>query len=220
MQQTFPPFELRADPATLDGLRAGLTGFAFGGRTGQTWLRGDGGQIWAVTVNQRDLQFKFEVFALAIDTTQALRARIAAWKPPSLSDDVPEIVRRLMSVRPVAPTPTTEFEPWPFGVWRTDVLRRVEFIIEDVDVGPTFGSAPNSQDAARPGEIPQVASAACEVAAGLLFTGDNGQRLLVGVDWMPFNLVFTHDAAEIDQYIASCEAIEIAEYSQRFSAPI
>ena len=200
LQHVFPPLELRADEATFHGLRVGLTGFSFGGPSGQTWLRGNQNQVLAVNVNQRDLQFKFEVFALAIDTLEVETARLSAWNSA------------------ITPSPPTQFEPWPFDDWRTDVLRRVEFIIEGVDVENALGTGPhNLHSATRPGEAPQNASATCEVAAGLLFTGDNGQRLLIGVDWMPFDLVFTRDAVEIDQFISSCETVEIADYARRFA---
>jgi hypothetical protein len=49
----------------------------------------------------------------------------------------------------------------------------------------------------------------------LLFTDPEHRRFLIGVDWLPLNMVVTIDAAAIDEYVAACEAIELATYVQR-----
>jgi hypothetical protein len=160
----------------------------------------------------RSLQFKFEVFTLTIRSMEDQRARWAAWKPPQLPADVPEGWRKLFSTKPPIPEPPTVFTPWPFGTWRVDVLRRVEYIIEDVDVGPTVGDNPNMQAPARPGEVPAEAAAACDVGVGLLFTASDGGRLLIGVGWRPGDLVVTQEAKEVDEYLAPCQLLPVAEY--------
>jgi len=128
---------------------------------------------------------------------------------------MPENFRRLMSTRPELPKPSTEFQPWPFASWRLEVLRRAEYIIDQVDVGPTFGNKPSMQAPCRPGHVPPEASAYCEVAVGLLFTYGNSKQLLVGVDWMPFNMIVTDDVHEIDEYLHPCERVPLKDYASR-----
>ncbi len=221
MTKQFPPFELQCDRGALSALEAGLTGFTaerFGWSTSNVWLLGDSGKIWIICVDQRDLQFKFEVFTLALETLDAVEARIAAWEPPPLASDMPDDWRRLLSERPASPTPPAEFQPWPFASWTVEALRRVEYIIEDVPPVPTLvGNNPNTQGAAQPGKAPPDASASCEVAAGLLFTGSDGRRLLIAVDWMPMSLVATQDEGEINDYVATCETVRLAEYARRLN---
>jgi hypothetical protein len=110
--------------------------------------------------------------------------------------------------------PPVDFEPWPFASWRTEVLRRAEYIDWGVEAGPNPGDHPNFQAAARPGQVPEEASAWCEVAAGILFTGDAGRRLLIAVNWLPPNMLVTEDAAQIDTFLAPCELVEMDDYLQ------
>jgi hypothetical protein len=77
----FPPFEIEAAPVTFAAIRNRLTGLALGGRHGTDWLRDVAGNVYPIHVNQRDLEFKFEVFSLAIPTTSALAEQIAMWVP-------------------------------------------------------------------------------------------------------------------------------------------
>jgi hypothetical protein len=66
--------------------------------------------------------------------------------------------------------------------------------------------------------VPSEAAASVEVAVGLLFVGPNGKRLLMGVDWMPLNMIVTDVVAEIDEYLAPCEAIDLNAYLERRAA--
>jgi hypothetical protein len=106
-------------------------------------------------------------------------------------------------------------DPWSLRLWRTEVVRRAEYIVEGGDAGPTFGNNPNMQSAARPGALPPNASAFCEVAAGVLFSGADNRRLLLAVDWMPMNMLVLENAAEIDAFISDCEPIGMEAYLQR-----
>lgn len=117
--------------------------------------------------------------------------------------------------RPAAPSPPVDLQPWPFQRWRTEVLRRAEFIVEHATADATFGNNPNEQSAVRPMKVPAAAFASCEVAVGVLFTGDDGKRLLMGVDWMPENMIVTRDAAKIDEYLQACDKVELAAYVER-----
>lgn len=221
MPKVFAPFELQADRAALGTLAAGLAGYAVERAheyVTAIWLQGHDGRVWSVLTETRDLQFKFEVFTLAVQSLEALQARVAAWTPPKLPNDMPANFRQLFSARPPVPTAPSHFKPWPFAQWRCDVLRRVEFIIEDVAVGETFGSSPNLQSADAPGAVPPEASATCEVAAGILFTARDGERLLAGVDWTPSRIIWTGDATQIDAYAKSCEAVSLDAYIRRIEA--
>ncbi len=212
------PVELEVDRATLGAMAGSLTSFAvekIGRNASFVWLRDTQGRTYGIGVASRDLQFKFEVFTLAIETFEAIRRRLDAWRPPSLPADFPPELRRALSTRPSALALPETFERWPLTSWRTDVLCRVEFIIEGVQVGPTFGGNPNAQSAAPPGQVPSGASASCEVAVGLLFTNRNGGRFLIGVDWMPGDMVVTQVAAEIDDYVSSCDRVSLKEYASR-----
>ena len=209
----YPSFEIEANQAAYAALRSDLFQISLGDARDQAWLRDTQGNTFAVHVSERDLEFKFEVFSLAIPSLSELTERATAWKPPVLDERMDERLRTLFSNRPSIPAPPDTFQPWPFAHWRTDVLRRVEFIIEDVPAEGALGSGPhNMQSGGPPGAVPAEASAACEVAVGLLFTGAKKDRLLLAVDWMPFSMVVSQDQDVIEQYIGSCEAIEIGHY--------
>lgn len=218
----FDAFELQASAADLLSLRDGLVGFAtdqLGPRTSLLWLKGGAGQIWAIGVDSRDLEFKFEVFTLAMETQAALTHRVETAPPIQFPSDAPEWIRLLAAQPRVAPTPPNNFEPWPLRSWRVDVLRRAEYIVGDIQPPPpTLGDNPVAQNAAKPGEVPPEAWATCDVAVGLLFTASDHQRFLIGVDWMPLSMVVTKDTAMIDQYIAPCEVVELSAYVQRINS--
>lgn len=219
MTKRMPSFELQGTKVSLASL-ARISGYKVesgGGRTAAVWLKADDGQVRLVTVDQRDALPMFEVFTLAVATMGELEARLKEWKPPTtIPEGVPEWMRALMMTRPTMPTLPTDFIAWPFDHWRTKVLRRAEFIVEDVPVGKTFGNNPNVQSAAHPMTVPKEASASCEVAAGILFSGAGGKRILIGVDWMPENMIVLDEPAKIDDYLRPCEAIDLSVYLERF----
>lgn len=213
MPIVYPSFELQAGRSALASLGDGIASFKVEGHgtsVGGVWLRDAGGRDWLITADQRDLRPLFEVFMLGIESIDELRARWREWKAPVVPPDMPEPLRQMMTTRPSEPVVPTDFRPWPLKTIRVDVLRRAEFIVKGVDVAGTVGDHPNSQSADLPGHVPDEASASCEVAAGLLFTDGSGQRLLIGVDWMPMNLVFTQEADTIDAYLAPCERIGLS----------
>lgn len=218
MPNRLPSFELQGTPASLPSLGEDIAGYSLvrsGSATFAVWLKGKDGLVRYMSVDQKELLPMFEVFTLAIATMEELEGRVRDWEPPKLSDDIPEPFRTLAVTRPVVPTAPTDFEPWPLERWQTHVLRRTEFIVEGVPVGGTVGHNPNMQSAALPMSVPPDATASCEVAAGVLFTGSNGTKLLMGVDWMPENMVVTEAATEIDEYLEPCEKVELAAYLER-----
>lgn len=217
----FPPFELQASAADLSSLRAGLQGYAtegVGPSASTVWIKTANDTMLAVGVDSRDLEFKFEVFTLALETEQALAHRVLTAPPVKLPDDAPEMMKQWASMPRVAPKPPADFKPWPFDAWRVEVLRRAEYIIGDLQPPPdTFGNDAVVQHPGRPGEVPPEAWAACEVAVGLLFSGSGGKRLMVAVDWMPFNLIVTQDEPAIVEFIGSCATIDVEEYVKRLA---
>lgn len=213
----FPPFELQASTLALQQLESGISGWRVE-RTGNfatnVWLRTFDGAICLLGVDQRDVRPMFEVFTLEMLSMSELSERWERWEPPALADDVPENFRQLLTTRPAAPVAPTDFDPWPLRSWRTDVVRRAEFVIEGEDVGPTIGNNPNAQSAARPKAVPPNASASCEVAAGILFTGEKS-RLLLAVDWMPMDMLVSQDPVEIDAFLTGCDRVGLADYLVR-----
>ena len=205
----YPPSELQISEEALWLLTKNVVACRFG-RPGETpWLFDGNGAAYPILVVERFLEFKFEVFSLEIPSQLELHDRHAHWTAPLLPDDLPEELRVLMSTHPpppVAPLPSTS---WPFQCWGVDLLKRVEFITEDDIATNAVGYAPNAQGAARPGEVPRDAAAACEVAAGFLFSDVEGERLLIGVDWMPYHMVISRDPAQIDEYLECCIAVSI-----------
>lgn len=218
MPAEFPSFELQASAEALRQLTAGLNGWRverIGNSASNVWVQGAEGAIWSISVDQRDVRPMFEVFTLGMLSIAELRERWERWQPPILPEGGPEGLRRLLTTRPLAPAPPSDFETWPFVSWRTEIVRRAEFIVEDVDVGPTFGNNPNAQSAARPGAVPGEASAFCEVAAGIIFTGDGGRRLLMAVDWMPMQMLVTEDPAQIEEFLKDCALLDMETYLHR-----
>ena len=217
MPVEFPPFELQASKFALLHLASGISGWRverLGKTASNVWLKTSDGATWLVGVDQRDVQSMFEVFTLGLLSMSELHEQWKNWKPPVLPEGIPDGLRGLLTTRPAAPVEPTQFDPWPLRSWRTEVVRRAEFIVEGADVGPTFGNNPNAQSAARPRAVPPGASASCEVAAGVLFTGEDRQ-LLLAVDWMPMNMLILQDTAEISAFTKDCELVSMTDYLDR-----
>lgn len=99
------------------------------------------------------------------------------------------------------------------------VLLREEYV-KPFDGNPQdygyVGSGPGyTQAAAKPGKAPSSALATCLVAYGLLFVGGAG-RLVVAVDWFPFNIDMTTDEERIAEYLGESDIYALAEYLDRF----
>lgn len=206
MPVEYPPFQLQADSEALRAIANGIAGIKVED-SGCVWLRDTDSRCWLISIHSRDLCFKFEVFALAITGIGELQANWRNWKPPLVPPELPEPLRSLMSARPREPTPPLAFDDWPFAIRHVDVLRRVEWIAS-LDTGPTAGDNPNVQSATRSGRIPPAATATCEVAVGLLFNGQQDERLLIAAGWMPMELIVTREADRIDAFLADCDPID------------
>jgi hypothetical protein len=89
VQHVFPPIEIQAGPDALRRLTSGLDGWrvermdADASNASNVWLKDAGGNVWQVSVNQRDLSPMFEVFTLGMLSLDELRDRSAHWQPPS-----------------------------------------------------------------------------------------------------------------------------------------
>ena len=220
MTKLLPPFELQGTSASIASLAGDIAGFSVvrsGSSSFAVWFKGKDDQVRLISVEQRDALPMFEVFTLSVATPDEMLERWKDWKAPLVPDEVPEPFRSIMTTRPTAPNPPKDFDVWPFAQWRTEVLRRAEFIIEGVSAASTVGNNPNMQSAVRPTSVPPEASASCEVAVGFLFTGASGERLLVGVDEMPMWMTIIQSAAEIDEYLKPCEVVDLPSYLRRVS---
>ena len=178
MPVEFPSFELQASTSALQQLTSSIEGWRverIGNSVSNIWLRTVDGATWLLGVDQHDVRPMFEVFTLGMLSMSELQERWESRTPPPLPKEVLEPLRKLITTRPPAPVAPTDFEPWPLHKWRTDIVRRAEFIVEGAEAGPTFGNNPNSQSASRPGAVPPEASAFCEVAVGVLFTSGKPQ---------------------------------------------
>jgi hypothetical protein len=194
----FPAVEFYARREALAALADGVAAFAceeIGGACWRLWLRDRDGRVWAIGADSFDLEFKFEVFTLWLDSLEGLRAKMAARFPAMAATE-----------------PPADFQAWPFAAWRVEVLRRAEFLDPGAETGPSFGEAPVMQSACRPGHVPAHATAACDVAVGLLFTGREGGRLLAGADWAPLRLTVSQAEDEIEAFLAPCERVSLAGY--------
>jgi hypothetical protein len=212
----YPAIELQVSPDILAALDDGVAAFAtepFGDGVLAVWLRTAAGLVIHIAVAPRTVQPMFEVFGLDIASFAQLHDRWRDWTAPTLPADWPEPLRALATTRPAEPAVPASFIAWPPAT-RVDVLRRAEFVIADVEVGPTFGNHPALQAAERPGHVPDEASASCEVAVGLLFSGA-GHRMLIAADWTPLRLLVSQEDAAIVQYLAACEQVPLATYLRR-----
>ncbi len=197
----YPPRPVKIDPLAIPALTEGLRDYAVEAWVGpdaslfcHLFLRDHGGRLWDVWAHPHDLEPLFEIFALNVEGRASLEARF----PPGTFSD-----------------PEGLFTPWPFQSWRVEALHRQEGVFKLDDDLPTFGDGPIGQGAAEPGSIPDGAEALCEVGVGLLFTGDNGKRLLIGVDWQPLALLMTSDDARIDAYLAPCVREDLTDYLRK-----
>jgi hypothetical protein len=218
MTKRLPPFELQGSRISFTSLLDEIASFSVSPTEQATmpvWLKTRSGDVLYMGVESRDLLPRFEVFTLSLASLDELKAKIRHWQPPEGLEGIPEPMRTIMTTCPKVPKPPEVYQDWPFETWRTQVLRRAEFIVEDVSVDGAVGENPNMQSGARPQSVPSAASASSEVTVGILFSGDDGQRLLFGVDWMPFNMVIADDEATIDAYLELCDTEDMRDHLDR-----
>lgn len=106
--------------------------------------------------------------------------------------------------------PPSGFSPWPFRSWRIELLRQATYT-EPHAGGATFGADPIEQGYARPGEEPANALESCVVSVGLLFTEEDGGRLLIGA--LPEgDTRSTRRPEVIDAYLETCRRTPFAAF--------
>ncbi|MEN2749967.1 hypothetical protein [Sphingomonas sp. T9W2] len=206
-----PPEPIDAAPDDLRSLCSTLTGYGLVGTRGLTWglwlLRGKHPPLLVTSVS-RDIVFKFEVFTLALRTPEQLHTAARESRP-----QMEEMVEQLKAAGAewAAAQPLPEhFEPenvssWPFANWRVDVLWKREWTIPLETVPDEWWKNP----ATHFGAAPFGFTHACLVARGLLFTGDDGSRLLISQGEMPLDLLVTRDEEQIQAELESTLAVEM-----------
>lgn len=209
-----PPELIDAAPDDLRSLCCALTGYAPVRTHGLTWgiwlLRGKHPPILVTSVS-RDIVFKFEVFTLALRTPEQLH--IAARESrPQMEEMVEQLRAAGAEWAAVQPVPE-HFESesvcdWPFATWRVDVLWKRDWTIPLEKVSDEWWENP----ATHFGAVPLGATHACLVARGLLFTGDDGSRLLISQGKMPLDLLVTRDEEQIEAELGGALAVEVTRY--------
>lgn len=205
----YPPVEIQADQRALQAIANGIIGIKVEGdsdRIDNVWLRDRKGDDWLIGVFPRDLCFKFEVFGLAISSVEELQARWRDWKPPHIPRNMPAPFRSRLLTPPPEPAAPTGFDRWPLPTCRVEILHRLEFIME---TAPLSAGEPGSGTIVTPEQASVRADVTCEVAVGLLFSGQGGGRLLLAADLFPMALLLTREADRIDGFLAACRRTEL-----------
>jgi hypothetical protein len=183
------PQRISASKSDLESLATMLTAItiwndAFG-RVASVWLwRGDQSGL-LVTSDSRDIVFKFEVFTLGIRDT----------------DDY--------AITPYVTEAKVRATSWPFPNWKVDILwvRDWSISVESMPEGWT-----ESDKAQQFGQVPDGADHACFVARGLMFTGPDGNRMIIDQGEMPLDLFVTRDPNTIDKFLIGATAMPLDDY--------
>lgn len=214
------PIELRVSPEVLLALSQKITGFRVeelpGGRgdVSAVWFQAD--QLYVVSVDILELAFKFEVFTLVVQTPAQVLAVMQA--------NAPQMKQRLAEWReagipissigpPAEPAPAGELAEWPFRSWRLDVLKRKEFIVGLEHLPKTADGVQEYFQSLAPGLAPDGSEHTCLTAIGLLFTGDDGGRLLIVADGMPGWMRVSDEEEVVQSYLRQCIVVPAAEYT-------
>jgi hypothetical protein len=216
------PVELRASPDALRALTGAITRYrveqvpGFGEDVSAVWI--DAGQLYLVSVDIMGLAFKFEVCTLRVQTPAEALATAEANRPAMeqawaemRAAGVPIPVFAL----PAEPSPAGPLEDWPFRSWRFDILRRKEFIIDPVHLPDDPGDRQRYFENLGQGQAPQHSEHSCTATIGLLFTSDDGRRLLIVSDGMPGFMRVTDEEDVTQAYLRTCEVVPAPEYARR-----
>ncbi|MGF7156265.1 hypothetical protein [Novosphingobium gossypii] len=183
------PQRISASKRDLESLATMLTAITIWndgfGRSAGVWLwRGDQPGL-LVTSDCRGIVFKFEVFTLGISDTN----------DDAITPHVNEAKIRATS--------------WPFSNWIVDVLWTRDWTIS-LEAMPEKWA--ESDEAQQFGQVPDGADHSCFVAKGLLFTGLDGNRMIIDQGAMPLDLVVTRDPSVIDKLLIGTAAMPLADY--------
>lgn len=183
------PQRISASKADLASLATMLTAITIWnddfGRIASVWLwRGDRSGL-LVTSDSRDIVFKFEVFTLGFRDT----------------DD--------NSIAPYVNEAQVRATSWPFPNWMVDVLWTRDWTIP-FEVMPDGWA--ESDKAKEFGQVPDGADHACFVAKGLMFTGPDGNRMIIDQGKMPLDLFVTRDPSVIDEFLIGATTMPLDDY--------
>lgn len=213
------PVEIRASPRALLTLTQDITGFRVEELPGErgdviaVWFLTD--QLYLVSVDILGLEFKFEVFALVVKTSDEMLT-IMQDNAPLMEEAWAEMREAGISIppmeMPVRPAPAGELTRWPFRSWRLDILKRMEFIVDSEHLPETASALDSYLASLRPGEAPVGSEQTCLTAMGLLFTSETGARFLVVADGMPGCMKVTDDEEVVQSYLRRCIVVPASEY--------
>jgi hypothetical protein len=213
------PIELRASPEVLLALSQGVTSYKVeelrggDGDVGAVWFQAD--QLYLVTVDIVELAFKFEVFTLLVKTPAEMLA-IACANAPQSERAWAEMQEAGLPIPPMAPpatpAPTGELAQWPFQSWRLDVLKSMEFSVDPEYLPKTADAVQEHLLSLPAGVAPAGSEHTCLTASGLLFSSDDGRRLLVVADGMPGMMRVTDQEDVVQSYLRQCVAVPASDY--------
>lgn len=211
------PVQIRASAETLTSLAQRVTGFLVeespegSGDVSAVWLQAD--QLYLVSVDILGLAFKFEIFTLVVNTPAEMLSIMQAHAPyvekawaEMKAAGIPVPPR----TSPVAPAPAGELIQWPFRSWRLDVLRRMEFLVGLEHLPDTADAFDRYFASLGPGEVPVGSEHVCLADVGLLFTSQEGARLLIVADGTPGCMKVTNDEEVVQSYLRRCIVVPVS----------
>lgn len=183
------PQRIDASKSDLESLATMLTAITIWtdgfGRVAGVWLwRGDQSGLF-VTSDSRDIVFKFEVFTLGIRDT----------------DD--------NAIAPYVTEAKVRATSWPFPNWKVDILWARDWSISLEALPEDWVESDKSQQF---GQVPDGADHACFVAEGLMFTGSDGNRMIINQGEMPLDLVVSRDPSIIDKFLIGATTMPLDDY--------
>lgn len=113
-----------------------------------------------------------------------------------------------MTILPLAPVPNqiepSQIQQWPFKKWQTFVVWVFDYSV------PVKALREDWYGKDQPfGVVPESATDACLVATGLLFSGEDGRRLLIEQGEMPLDLLVTQDEEVIASKLKGTRLVAI-----------
>jgi len=206
-----PPVLIRAAHDALQSVARELTGYAVEGN-GAVWLvRGDRPPLLITSVSH-DIVFKFEVFTLAVRTASETVADARAFRPNL--EEIVGLINASGGDLSLPPPMAAEITPgpcvaWPFQRWEVAVLWERQWIMSMEGITADW----NDDTQGLPfGGVPTKTEHASFVARGLLFTGEDGRRLVINQGEMPLDLLITEDAEVIEKLLVGALAMPLGPY--------
>lgn len=206
-----PPVLIRAAPNALESVATELTGYAVEGG-GAVWLaRGDQPPLLITSVSH-GIVHMFEAFTLAVRTASEAVVDARAARPKL--EEIVGLINASGGDLPLPPPIPAEVTPgpgvtWPFRRWDVAVLWERQWIMSMEVITSDWT---DDTDGLLFGAVPSKTEQACCVARGLLFTGEDGRRLLIDQGEMPLDLLITEDAGVIEKQLVGTLAMPVVPY--------